>query len=61
MSDLFPITLPEMINEIKREIAMRERMYPTWVRAKTLASDKADRQLAIARAILKNLEAQRPA
>jgi hypothetical protein len=26
MSDLFPITLPEMINEIKREIAMRERM-----------------------------------
>jgi len=51
MTDLFPETVPDTrltrgVDELRREIAMRKRMYPQWVERGTLRKAVADRQLA---------------
>jgi len=56
MSDFFQPSKVDQIAEVKREIALRERVYPKWVEAGRLKQDKADRQLAIMRAVLATLE-----
>lgn len=54
-ADLLPITVGEMISEVDREIKLREWVYPGLVERKKLRQAKADRQLAIMRAILEFL------
>jgi hypothetical protein len=54
--DLLPITVAEMINEIEREIGLREWVYPGLVERKKLRQAKADRQIAIMRAVLDHLK-----
>jgi hypothetical protein len=56
MSDLFPVTLAEMIREVRREVGARERLYPSWVRDKKIREQAATQRLAIMRAVLKYLE-----
>ena len=56
MSDFFQPSKVDQIAEVKRGIALRERVYPKWVEAGRLKQDKADRQLAIMRAVLATLE-----
>jgi hypothetical protein len=60
MPDLLPISLEDMIAEVKRELAMRERLYPEW--KKTAGRNKRnqlDRQWDVMEAVLQHLEAER--
>ncbi len=50
------ITVSEMAAELRRELAMRERVYPSWVAKGTLAKPKADRQIALLKAAIEKLE-----
>lgn len=44
------------IAEAAREVAMRERVYPGWVKAGKMTQHQADRRLGLMRAILKRLK-----
>ena len=63
--EYFPqITLEAQIREAKRELAMRERLYPKWVASETsrMTQTRADEQIIAMRNIvrtLENLKAQR--
>ncbi|MEQ8504621.1 MAG: hypothetical protein RIB80_04795 [Rhodospirillales bacterium] len=51
MTDLFPDTVPDArikpaLTELRREIAMRERLYPQWVQQGRMVQAVADRQIA---------------
>lgn len=56
MPDLFPVTLPEMIAEVAREIEMRRSVYPRQVAAKLLSQVNADRRIAVMQAVLEKLK-----
>lgn len=56
MADLFPITISDQIREVEREIAFRIRVYARMVSDGRLTQEKADRQLAVMRAVLGTLE-----
>lgn len=49
------ISLADQIKEVKRELAMRERLYPGWIAKGTLKQADADRQLERMRAALATL------
>jgi hypothetical protein len=53
--ELLPITLDDEIAAVRREIAMRERVYPRQVSAGRLRQTAADRELALMRAVLATL------
>ena len=53
--DLLPITLDDEIAAVRREIAMREHVYPRQVSAGRLRQTAADRELALMRAVLRTL------
>lgn len=57
MSGLFDdvISKQEKVQEIEREIAMRERVYANRVAEKKMTQAKADRQIAVMRAILEDV------
>lgn len=55
MDELFAPNLVEQIAEVRREIAMRERVYPRFVANGKLTQAKADRALATMRAVLMTL------
>jgi hypothetical protein len=40
---------------VRREIAMRERVYPKWVNAGRMKAEAAEREIAAMRAVLKTL------
>ena len=50
------ITLDEQIAEAQRELALRDKCYPGWVKAGRLSMDEAYHRLAAMRAITKTLE-----
>lgn len=52
------ITLEEMANEVKREIKLRERVYPRWVENGRMSKYEADLQLLKMKACLSFLEAE---
>lgn len=59
MADLFQdsgFTRDDKIGCLRREIAMREKVYPGWVARRKMTQDKADRELEIMQAILKDYE-----
>ena len=49
-------TLDEQIDCVKREIGMRERVYPKWVQLRRLSQEQADRELGRMRAVLNTLQ-----
>ena len=51
-------TTDDMLKEARRELAMRERVYPRWVSAGTMSQKAADWQTHCQRAIVKVLEEQ---
>lgn len=55
MPELFPPSLAEQIACVKREISMRELMYPRWVEQKKMAREKADKEIAAMKAVLESL------
>lgn len=56
MSELFPPSLADQIAAVRREIVMRERVYPWQVRNGRMSQAAADRELAAMRAVLATLE-----
>ena len=54
---LFAVTLAEQIACVKREIGLRERVYPRWVATGRLTQRKADDEIAAMKAVLETLEA----
>ena len=53
------IPLADQITCVRREIGMRERVYPKWVTGGRMKQEAADRELAAMRAVLATLEALR--
>lgn len=49
------IPIPEQLKEIRREIAVRERVYPRWIAANRITQHEADRKLEILRAVAETL------
>ena len=56
-----PITLDEQIDCVRREIGMRNRVYPRWVEIGRITQAHADHQVAAMEAVLATLESLRPA
>ena len=60
--DLLPVTIDDMIAEVRRELAMRDRLYERW-KSNTGRSKRyqLDHQYRVMAAILKHLEGERGA
>ena len=52
-------SLDEQIDEVRREIDMRERVYKRWVELRRMSQATADRQIACMRAVLETLRRTR--
>ena len=52
------ITLDEMHDEIKREITLRQRVYPQWISTNRISRRTADFRLLILEAIQIHLESE---
>ena len=50
------ITIDEQLAEVKREIAMRNKVYPKWIEAGSLPRAKADFQILVMEAVLISLQ-----
>ncbi len=48
-------TFQQQIECVRREIGMRERVYPNWVANKKLKQEKADYEIACMKAVLGTL------
>jgi hypothetical protein len=51
-----PITTRDMLAELRRELAMRERLYPGWIAKGTMKRETAERQVAVLRAVTQRIE-----
>lgn len=50
------MTIDDQIKEAKRELAMRELLYPKWIAAGRLKPDVASRQIELMRGIVVTLQ-----
>ncbi len=50
------ITTDEQIAEVKREIAMRNKVYPKWIEAGSMKKSKAGFQILVMEAVLISLQ-----
>ena len=50
------VTLQDAIKEVRREVKLRERLYPQWVASGKLNKAAAERQLARMKYVLELLE-----
>jgi len=58
--DLYPVTLDDMIAEVKRELEMRRVWYPQWkLKAGNNKRNQMDRQWDVMEALLARLENER--
>ena len=55
MADLIPITLEEEIICLRREIGMRQSVYPRWVASGKMKLDRAEREIAVMKSALERL------
>lgn len=53
---MMTIALTEQIAEVKREIAMRKRVYPRRIADARMTQEQADRQIAAMEAVLATLQ-----
>jgi hypothetical protein len=53
--DFSDVALADEIAAVKREIAMRERVYPGWIQRGKMTEVKAAREIRVMRAVLKRL------
>lgn len=56
MSERPEVPLAEQIASAKRELALRKRVYPTWVTAKRMNQFKAENEINAMAAIVHTLE-----
>ncbi len=50
------VTIDEQIAEVKREIAMRNKVYPKWTEVGSLPKQKADFRILMMEAVLISLQ-----
>lgn len=50
------VSLDEQIVCVKREIGLRERLYPRWIKSGMMKLDQANYQIAEMKAVLETLE-----
>jgi len=50
------ITIDQQIAEVKREIGMRERVYPRFIEQKRITQAQADERITILQSVLETLE-----
>lgn len=50
-------TIKEIVAELKRELAMRRRVFPDWVRSGRLKQVDSDQRIALMQAAIERLEA----
>jgi len=50
------ITLAEQLTAARRELAMRQRVYPNWVAVGKMKQEKADHELACMAAIVETID-----
>ena len=55
MVDLIPISLDDEILCLRREIGLRERVYPRWVAQGKMKHDNAEREIAVMKSALESL------
>lgn len=55
MTDLFPISRDDEIQELERELAIRRRVFPRWVSDGRITQAKADRQIAVMASAIESL------
>jgi hypothetical protein len=60
VADLFPIVTADKLASVEREIKYREYVYPRRVANKTMSQEKADREIAIMKAIADDYRKQEP-
>lgn len=53
-------SLDEQIAAVKREVALREKLYPRWVSMQRMSQQKATTEIDVMRDVLKTLEALQP-
>jgi hypothetical protein len=53
-----PVSMGEMVAELRRELAVRRSLYPGWVEDGRLSRRSAERRMKVLAAILKALEAE---
>lgn len=51
-------TAADKLAAVRREIAMRRRLYPRWVENKLMTQSKADEEIAVMEAIAADIERQ---
>jgi hypothetical protein len=56
MNDFFPPTLDEQIKELRRELDLRRRVYPSFVARKKLTQERADKQMRSLEAAVETLQ-----
>jgi hypothetical protein len=54
--DLFPITVDDMLAEVKRELLQRAKVYPRLVATGKLSAEKAGRQTRVMEALADKLK-----
>lgn len=52
MPDLLEVTIPEMLKEAERELALRQRVYPRRIANRQMTRVQADRYLELQQAIV---------
>jgi hypothetical protein len=55
MADLFPPTIVELVACAEREVRFREFVYPRRIATKRMTPEKAEREIALMRAIVEEL------
>lgn len=60
MSELFKPDIQEQILSVRREIAMREKVYPRWVASGKMKQHMAEREIRNMQAVLQTLEKVSP-
>lgn len=53
---ILDIPIDEQISEINRELNLRKRLYPQWIREAKIVNNLADDRIAILEAVLRTLE-----
>jgi signal recognition particle subunit SEC65 len=56
MAELFPPTLAELVAAAEREVRFREFVYPRRIAAHRMTAEKAEKEIALMKAIVEELK-----
>lgn len=58
MTDLFPITTADKLACAKRELKMRQSVYPRWIKVGKISNEKAEMEIRLIAEIVRDYEAK---